>query len=41
MCECVFEREGEPAKEIGGSSEINGIGCGSAFWLSDEAEMWV
>lgn len=38
---CVLQRGGELAKEIGGSSEVDGIGCGSGFWLNDEAGMWV
>ena len=40
-CVCVLQKGGELAKEIGGSSEIDGIGCGSGFWLNDEAGMWV
>jgi len=41
VCVCVLQKGGELAKEIGGSSEIDGIGCGSGFWLNDEAGMWV
>ena len=41
VCVCVLQRGGELAKEIGDSSEIDGIGCGSGFWLNDEAGMWV
>ena len=41
MCVCVLQRGGELAKEIGSSSEIDGIGCGRGFWLNDEAGMWV
>lgn len=41
VCVCVLQRGGELAKEIGSSSEIDGIGCGGGFWLNDEAGMWV
>ena len=41
VCVCVLQRGGELAKEIGSSSEIDGIGYGRSFWLNNEAGMWV